>query len=145
MKVTLQEDTNPDPEFYYGQQFKIYHEPYLIWDRETWKTVLSTCDVYRIEIDGRYGGDVILEDRGKGGKYIVDFSVLPDDQGMGVGRRAVEQLKKMAEKLMAITREETLPLFLKSGFALKKTLRNYYDPGINGFYLVFEKGPKTEV
>jgi len=65
MKVILQEDTHPDPDFYYRQQFRIYHEPYLIWDRETWETILTTCDVYCIEIDGRDGGDVILEDRGK--------------------------------------------------------------------------------
>ncbi len=139
MKVTLREDTNPDREFYYSQQFKIYHEPYLIWDRETWETVLATCDVYRIEIDGRDGGDVILEDRGKGAKYIVDFSVLPDSQGMGVGRCALEYMKKMTEKLTAVTREETLPFFLKSGFVLRKTIKNYYQRGVNGFYIVFEK------
>jgi hypothetical protein len=45
MKVTLRKDANPDPVFYYHQQFEIYHEPYLIWDTETWETVLATCDV----------------------------------------------------------------------------------------------------
>lgn len=139
MKVTLREDTHPDREYYYYQQFKIYHEPYLIWDRETWETVLATCDVYRIEIDGRDGGDVILEDRGKGAKYIVDFSVLPDYQGMGVGRCALGHMKKMTEKLTAVTREETLPFFLKSGFVLRKTIKNYYHRGVNGFYIVFER------
>jgi GNAT superfamily N-acetyltransferase len=139
MKVTLREDANPDPDFYYQQQFEIYHEPYLIWDRETWETVLTTCDVYRIEIDGRYGGDVILEDRGKGIKYIVDFSVLPDYQGKGVGRLALEQIKKMAEKLTAVTREETLHFFLKSGFVVRKTMKNYYDPGVDGYSITFER------
>jgi len=111
----------------------------LIWDRETWKTVLTTCDVYRIEIDGRYGGDVILEDRGKGIKYIVDFSVLPDYQGKRIGRLALEQIKKMVEKLTAVTREETLHFFLKSGFILRKTIKNYYHPGVDGYYLVLER------
>jgi len=137
MKVILREDTDPDREFYYHQQFKIYHEPYLIWDRETWKTVLTTCGVYRIEIDGRYGGDVILEDRGKGTNYIVDFSVLPDYQGMGVGESALEHIKKMTERLTAVTREETLRFFLKSGFVLRKTLKNYYHTGVDGYYIVF--------
>ena len=141
MKVTLREDTNPDPDFYYHLQFKIYHDPFLIWDRETWETVLTTCDVYRIEIEGRYGGDVILEERGKGAKYIVDFSVLPDDQGMGVGRCALEHIKKVTERLTAVTRKETLRFFLQSGFVLRKTLKNYYHPGVDGYYIVFERKP----
>jgi len=139
MKVTLRKDTHPDPEFYYHQQFEIYHEPYLIWDMETWKTVLTTCDVYRLEIDGRCGGDVILEDRGRGIKYIVDFSVLPDDQGKGVGESALERIKKMTEGLTAVTRKEALDFFLKSGFVLRKTLKNYYHSGVDGYYIVFER------
>jgi len=139
MKVTLRDDAYPDPDFYYQQQFEIYHEPYLIWDRETWETVLTTCDVYRIEIDGRCGGDIILEDRGKGIKYIVDFSVLPDYQRKGIGRLALEQIKKMTEKLTAVTREEALHFFLKSGFVVKKTVKNYYDPGVDGYYIAFER------
>jgi GNAT superfamily N-acetyltransferase len=139
MKAILREDTHPDPDFYYHLQFKIYHEPFLIWDRETWKAVLTACDVYRIEIDGRFGGDVVLENRGKGAKYIVDFSVLPDYQGKGIGRSALEQIKKMAEKLTAVTREETLHFFLKSGFILRKTVKNYYHPGVDGYYIVFER------
>jgi GNAT superfamily N-acetyltransferase len=139
MKVTLREDANPDPDFYYQQQFEIYHEPYLIWDRETWETVLTTCDVYCIEIDGRCGGDVVLEDRGKDIMYIVDFSVLPDCQGKGVGRLALEQIKKVTEKLTAVTREETLHFFLKSGFVLRKRMKNYYDSGVDGYYITFER------
>jgi len=142
MKVTLREDTNPDPDFYYHLQFRIYYEPYLIWDRETWKTVLTTCDVYRVEIDGRYGGDVILEDRGKGTKYIVDFSVLPDYQGKGIGKSALEHIKKMTEGLTAVTRKEALRFFLKSGFVLRKTLKNYYHPGVDGYYITLGRKPE---
>jgi hypothetical protein len=36
-----------------------------------------------------------------------------------------------------VTRKETLPFFLKSGFALKRRIRNYYDAGVDGFYVVF--------
>ncbi|HUL29553.1 MAG TPA: GNAT family N-acetyltransferase [Thermodesulfobacteriota bacterium] len=139
MKVILREDIHPDLDFYFQQQFAIYHEPYLIWDRETWKTVLSTCNVYRIEIDGRWGGDVILEDRGKGIKHIVDFSVSPDYQGKGVGKSALEQIKRMAGKLRAVTRKETVHFFLKSGFVLRKRIKNYYDPGVDGYDIVFER------
>ena len=141
MKVTLREDTNPDPDFYYHLQFKIYHEPFLIWDRGTWETILTMCDVYRLEIDGGYRGDVILEDRGEGIKYIVDFSVLPDYQGKGIGKSALEHIKKMTEGLTAVTRKETLAFFLKSGFVLRKTLKNYYHPGVDGYYIVFERKP----
>ncbi len=144
MKVTLWEDTHPDPDFYYQQQFAIYYEPYLIWDKETWETILATCDVYRIEIEGRFGGDVILEDRGKGTKYVVDFSVLPDYQGKGIGRLALEQVKKMAERLTAVTRKETLYFFVKSGFVLRKTLKNYYHPGVDGYYIVSERKPEEK-
>jgi ribosomal protein S18 acetylase RimI-like enzyme len=91
---------------------------------------------------GRFVGDVILEDRGKGIKYIVDFSVLPDYQGKGIGRSALEQINKMTKKLTAITRKETLHFFLKSGFVLRKTLKNYYDPGVDGYYIVFERKPE---
>ena len=142
MEVTLREDSAPDPDFYYHLQFKIYREPFLIWDKETWKNVLSTCDVYRLEIDGRYGGDVILEDRGKGIKYIVDFSVLPEYQGKGIGKLALEHIKKMTIGLTAVTRKETLCFFLKSWFVSRKTLKNYYHPGVDGYYITFEGKPE---
>jgi GNAT superfamily N-acetyltransferase len=137
MKITLREDLDPDTGFYFNQQFKIYHEPYLIWDRETWDTVLTLGNVYRIEVDGRYAGDVIFEDRRKGKKYIVDFSLLPDYQKQGIGRRVLEQVKQMGEKFTAVTRKETLDFFLKSGFLLKKTIRDYYYPGVDGYYIIF--------
>ena len=137
-KVTLREDVNPDPDFYYHQQFNIYHEPYLIWDRETWAAVLTACGVYRIEIDGRYGGDVLLEDRGREIKYIVDFSILPEYQGKGVGKMILEQVKTKSKKLTAVTRKETLHFFLKSGFVLRRTMKNYYHLGVDGYDLIFE-------
>ncbi len=138
MKVTLREDFDPDPDFYYHQQFKIYHDPYLIWDQETWEAVLSACRVYRIEIDRRYGGDVLLEGRGKGIKYIVDFSLLPEYQGKGVGKAVLKQIKTMARKVTAVTRKETLGFFLKTGFVLRRTIKNYYHPGVDGYYMIFE-------
>jgi len=141
MKIRLREDINPDPDFYYHQQFKIYHEPYLIWDKKTWEVIITTCNVYRIEINGRYGGDVILEDRGKGIKYIVDFGILPEHQGKGMGKAVLEQIKKMDEKQTAVTRKETLHFFLKSGFVLEKAIKNYYHPGVDGYYMTFERKP----
>ncbi len=137
MKITIQEDPAPDLEFYFHTQFKIYHEPYLIWDRDTWEIVLSTCPVYRIEADGKYAGDIIFEARGKGMQYIVDFSLLPEYQGKGIGKGVLEQFKKMGQKLTAVTRKETLGFFLKCGFALKMTMKNYYRPGVNGYYITF--------
>jgi GNAT superfamily N-acetyltransferase len=137
MEITLQEDLDPDIDFYYQYQFKIYHEPYLIWDRHTWKTVLTTCTVYRIEVDGKYAGDVLLEGRGRSTKSIVDLSILPEYQGKGIGKEVLEQVKKMVIKLTAVTRKETLNFFLKSGFVLKKRMRNYYDPGVDGYSITF--------
>lgn len=141
MKVTLREDIDPDPDFYYHQQFKIYQEPYLIWDQETWEALLTACSVYRIEINGKCGGDVLLEDRGQGIKYIVDFSILPEHQGKGVGKGVLEQIKSMAEKLTAVTRKEALHFFLKSGLVLKRTIKNYYQSGVEGYYMTFERRP----
>ncbi len=137
MEIRLREDPDPDIEFYYQYQFKIYHEPYLIWDRHTWKMVLTTSTVYRIEVDGKYAGDVLLEGRGRGTKSIVDFSILPEYQGKGVGKGALEQVKKMGMRLTAVTRKETVNFFLKSGFVLKKKMRNYYDPGVDGYSVTF--------
>ena len=137
MEITLREDLDPDIDFYYQYQFKIYHEPYLIWDRHIWKTVLTTCTVYRIEVDGKYAGDVLLEGRGRGTKSIVDLSILPEYQGRGVGKDVLEQVKKMGIKLTAVTRKETLNFFLKSGFILKKRIRNYYDPGVDAYSISF--------
>ena len=141
MEITFREDINPDADFYYRQQFKIYHKPYLIWDKETWEAVVTAYNVYRIEIDGRYGGDVLLEDRGKGIKYIVDFSILPEHQGKGIGKTVLEQIKAMSEKLTAVTRKETLHFFLKSGFVLKRTVKNYYRAGLAGYYMTFVRRP----
>jgi hypothetical protein len=140
MEITFREDINPDPNFYYREQFKIYHEPYLIWDRETWEAAIAGCHVYRIEIDGRYGGDVLLEDRKKDIKYIVDFSILPEYQGRGIGKTILEQIKAVSEKLTAVTRKETLDFFLKSGFVLKRTVKNYYSAGVAGYDVAFQGG-----
>ncbi len=139
MRITLREDLNPDPDFYYAQQFKIYQEPYLIWDMETWEDVLGSCAVYRIEVDGEYAGDVILEDGRRGTRYIVDFSILPEYQRKGIGKTVLEQLKKMGRGLTAVTREETIGFFLDSGFELERTMKNYYDRGVDGYYLVFHR------
>lgn len=137
MRVELKQDFEPSTDFYYDQQFQIYQKPYLIWDRETWETVLATCCVYHIEVDGKCAGDVIVEE-GKGGrKTIVDFSILPGYQGRGIGKEALEEVKKMGRKLMAVTRKETLEFFLKSGFILKRTIRNYYSPGVDGYEIIF--------
>ncbi len=136
MQVTLREEIDPDIDFYYRHQFKVYQDSYLIWDRETWEIVLSTCAVYRIEVDGEYAGDVIFEDRGRGTRSIIDFSGLPEYQGRGVGRAALEQIRETGKKFTAVTRKETLNFFLKCGFVVKKLIKNYYDPGVDGYYIV---------
>jgi GNAT superfamily N-acetyltransferase len=137
--VTLHEDPDPDPDFYYHQQFKIYHDPYLIWDMETWEVVLDACTVYRIEVNGEYAGDVILEDRRKGRKYLVDFSILPEYQRKGIGKAILEEVTKKGRRLTAVTRKETLGFFLNSGFELEKKLKNYYDRGVDGYYVIFSR------
>jgi len=136
MRITLREDLDPEVDFYYHQQFKIYQEPYLIWDREIWKAVLNTCNVYRIEVNGKCAGDLILERRGRDRAYIVDLSLLPEYQGKGIGKDTLGKAKKMVKKLMAVTRKETLNFFLKSGFVLRKKLKNYYDSGVEGYYII---------
>jgi GNAT superfamily N-acetyltransferase len=139
MEIILREDLDPNIEFYYHHQFKIYHEPYLIWDRDTWQTILTTCAAYRIEVNGKYAGDVILEERGRGTKSIVDLSLLPEYQGKGIGKGVLEQTKKMGRKLTAVTRKETLNFFLKSGFFLTRRIKNYYHPGVDGYSITFSK------
>jgi len=137
MRITLRRDLDPSVDFYYHQQFEIYHEPYLIWDKDIWSSIFAACDIYRIEVNGKYAGDVILEERGRDTKYLVDFSILPEYQGKGIGKAVLEKVKNMGRRLSAITREETLHFFLKSGFVLKRTIRNYYFPGVDGYYLIF--------
>jgi ribosomal protein S18 acetylase RimI-like enzyme len=138
MKIVLTEDPDPDVDFYYRNQFKIYFEAHLIWDEETWESVLNTCVVYRIEVNGRYAGDVIFQGK-MGTKYIVDFGIFPEYQGKGIGKAVLEKVKNMGKKLTAVTRKETLGFFLKCGFVLKKTIRNYYAPLVDGYYIVFEE------
>jgi GNAT superfamily N-acetyltransferase len=111
MEITLREDFDPDKEFYYLHQFEIYHDSYLIWDRDTWEAVLSTCTVYRVEVDGKYAGNVILENRGKTTKSIIDFSLLPEYQGRGIGRAVLEKVKETGGMFTAVTRRETLHFF----------------------------------
>ncbi len=144
MEVTLREDLDPDTDFYFSHQFEIYHEPYLLWNKETWETILTACDVYRVEVNGKYAGDILLEERGRERTYIIDFSLLPEYQGKGIGKAVLEKLKKMSKKLMAVTRKETLDFFLKSGFVLKKTVKNYYDPDVDGYYLLLSQRTKDE-
>ncbi len=139
MRIVLREEIDSEADFYYRQQFKIYREPYLIWEKETWEAVLATCTVYRIEIDGRWAGDIILEDLGKGAKNIVDFGILPEYQRKGIGKAVLEQVKKTYRRLTAVTRNETLGFFLKCGFILKKTIRNYYQPGVDGYAILFRR------
>ena len=139
MKITLREDPDPDVDFYYNYQFEIYHEPYLLWNKDLWETILTTCDVYHIEVDGKYAGDVIWEERDRDRKYIIDFSLLPEYQRKGIGKAVVEKLKKMSKRLMAVTRKETLHFFLKSGFVLRKTIKDYYDPDVDGYYLILSE------
>jgi GNAT superfamily N-acetyltransferase len=142
MRITLRRDLNPSVDFYYQQQFKIYHEPYLIWDKDTWERILAACDTYRIEVNGKYAGDVILEERGRNTKYLIDFSILPEYQGKGIGKAILEKVNNMGRRLSAVTRKETLDFFLKSGFVLKRTIRNYYDPGVDGYCLIFVNDTK---
>lgn len=143
MKITLKEDVHPDIDFYYYQQFKIYQELYLVWDRETWEGVLSACKVYRIEVDEKVAGDVILEKSRKGILSIVDFGLLPEYQGRGIGKEVLQKLKEMGKNLSAVTRKETLPFFLKSGFVLKKKMEDYYDLGADGYSIIFD-GKRVE-
>ena len=137
MKITLREDLNPDTDFYYHHQFSIYHDPYLIWDRDTWETVIATCTVYRIEVNGAYAGDVIVEEGGKEPKDMIDFSILPEYQGKGIGKAVLEEMKKKYRRLAAVTRKETLDFFLKSGFVVKKTMKNYYHRDVDGYYVTY--------
>ena len=137
MKIVLREEIDSDVGFYYRQQFKIYRESYLIWDKETWRAVLATCRVYRIEINGRWAGDIILEGLGKGVTGIVDFGILPEYQEKGIGKAVLNEVKKTYRRLTAVTRNETLGFFLKCGFTLKRTLRNYYHPGVDGYAILF--------
>jgi len=137
MELTLREDIQPDTEFHYRQQFKIYGQPYLIWDWDTWEEVLRVCTVYRIEMDGQCVGDIIWEARRKAVKYVVDFSILPEYQGRGIGKAVLEEVKKMGGGIAAITRKETLGFFLKSGFVVKRRIKNYYHPHVDGYYIFF--------
>jgi GNAT superfamily N-acetyltransferase len=143
VKISLREDHHPDAKFYYHSQFKIYQEPYLIWEEDTWSAILAVCAVYSIVVDGKYAGDILLEERRKGTRYIADFSLLPDYQRMGIGRAVLERIKKMGRRLTAVTRKETIQFFLKCGFALKRRIRDYYDVGVDGYYIVFP-GKTTE-
>jgi GNAT superfamily N-acetyltransferase len=137
MEITLRRDPAPDTEFYYHQQFEIYHEPYLIWEKETWEAILTACDVYRVEVSGNYAGDVILEERGKDARYIADFGLLPEYQGKGVGRAVLREIEKMGRRVTAVTRKETLQFFLKCGFSLKRKMKDYYTYGIDGYFVEY--------
>jgi ribosomal protein S18 acetylase RimI-like enzyme len=136
VRISLREDLHPNAKCYYRYQFKIYREPYLIWDEDTWSAILAVCVVYSILVDGKYAGDILLEDRGKGTSCIVDFSLLPEYQRMGIGRAVLEQVKKMGKRLTAVTRKETIRFFLKCGFALKRRTKDYYDTGVDGYSIV---------
>jgi GNAT superfamily N-acetyltransferase len=144
MKISLQQDLHPDLDFYYEAQFRIYKAPYLIWDRAMWAEVLAGCAVWRIKVNGNYAGEIILDEKDRGRKDIVDFSILPEYQGKGVGRAVLEKIKTTARKISAVTRNETLGFFLKCGFLTAVRIRDYYDPGVDGYYIVWDGSPQPE-
>jgi ribosomal protein S18 acetylase RimI-like enzyme len=88
-------------------------------------------------VDGNCAGDIIWEDRKKSIKYVVDFSILPGYQRRGIGKTVLEEVKKTSQRIAAITRKETLGFFLKSGFVVKRKLRNYYYPHVDGYYILY--------
>ena len=137
MKISLQRDLDPDLDYYYSFQFRIYDKSYLLWDKDLWDMILSTGAVFRVLADGENVGDLILEEKGKGTLYITDLSILPEYQRNGVGKAVIEEIKKMGRKITAVTRKETLDFFLKCGFRLIKTIKNYYYPGVQGYYITF--------
>jgi GNAT superfamily N-acetyltransferase len=73
----------------------------------------------------------------------VDFGLLPEYQGRGIGKEVLQKVKEMGKNLSAVTRKETLPFFLKSGFVLKKKMEDYYDLGADGYSLIFD-GKRVE-
>jgi hypothetical protein len=58
-------------------------------------------------------------------------------KGIAKTETVLEEVKKMAKGLTAITRKEELAFFLKCGFNLRKTVKDYYDSGVNGYHIVF--------
>ena len=52
-----------------------------------------------------------------------------------IGKAVFEQVNKMGKKFTAVTGKETLDFFLKSGFVLKKTIKNYYAHSVDGYYI----------
>jgi len=137
MKISLQRDLDPDLDYYYSFQFRIYDKSYLLWDKDLWDMILSTGAAFRVLADGENVGDLILEEKGKGTLYITDLSILPEYQRKGVGKAVIEEIKKMGRKITAVTRNETLDFFLKCGFRPRKTIKNYYYPGVHGYYITF--------
>ncbi len=135
MKIALRKDTLPEADFYYRRQFEIFDEPCLIWSRDRWSRTLLTSDVHRIEVDGVYAGHVVLEGRQRGKTYIADLSLLPAYRGRGIGREVLKELKERTGMLTAFTRKETLPFFVKQGFVLKRTMKDYFSAGVDRYYV----------
>lgn len=135
MEIELRKEIRPDADFYYRRQFEIFDEPCLIWSRDRWLKTLSRSDVHRIEVDGAYAGHVILEGRRRSRTYIADLSLLPAYRGKGIGREVLKQLEERTGKLSAFTRKETLPFFLKQGFVLRRTMKDYFAAGVDRYYV----------
>ena len=65
MKISLPRDLDPDLDYYYSFQFRIYDEAYLLWDKDLWDMILSTGAAFRVLADGENVGDLILEEKGR--------------------------------------------------------------------------------
>ena len=135
MEIALRKEIHPDANFYYRRQFEIFDKPDLIWSRNRWASTLLRSDVHRIEVDGAYAGHIILESRPKGRRYVADLSLLPGYRGRGIGREVLKELKERTGKLTAFTRKETLPFFLKQGFVVRRTMKDYFSPGVDRYYV----------
>jgi len=89
--------------------------------------VLTTCTVYRIEVDGNMP-EMSIRGQGRGTKSIVDLSILPEYQGKGIGKAVLEQSRRWY-KTYSRHPKGNAQFFLEIRVRSKEEDGNYYDPG----------------
>ena len=102
---------------------------------EEWIASLSKELVYLIENDGRVAGSIMYEMKSPVHAYISGLAVMPEFQGQGIAREAMELVLKEIgpiERIDLVTHPENIKavnLYTSLGFTVESRTENYFGDG----------------
>lgn len=115
-----------------ARDLKVYSGTY---SRDEWTEELKIGVVYIIERNGVPVGDVMYEKKSEGYFYIDKILVLPEHQGQGIAKIAMEYILSEigeAKRIDLVTHPENnkaVNLYASLGFAIESRKEDYFGDG----------------